>query len=100
MKEYLINIDLFCFRSDNNPKNYRLYVDGDLITERTYIWINAGHDSKHGKYVKENIWVNLEPGEHEVTVVAIDKSPGKFYFRNLLIDQIPVEHNNGKFIIN
>lgn len=53
----------------DRPRIYRLYVDDDLITERTYIW---GRTSS----VDENVIVALESGKHEVRVetVIIDPS--------------------------
>ena len=38
------------------PK-YRIYVDDDLIVERSWMWHN-------GTFLQENIWVNLGSGNH------------------------------------
>ena len=101
MREYLINIDLYCYRRENAPQSYRLYVDSDLITERTYVWVNDPGTGEPGQIVKENVWVNLEPGEHEVKIEPVKPAQTtKFYFKNLQVDTVPVEHVNGKFIVS
>jgi len=41
---------------------YRIYVDEDMITERTFIW--PGYKN----YIRENIICILEPGNHTLTV--------------------------------
>ena len=38
------------------PK-YRIYVDDDLIVERSWMWHS-------GTFLQENIWVNLDHGSH------------------------------------
>lgn len=50
---------------------YRLYVDDDLITERTWHW---GEDI----FIKEELWVNLSEGdEHRLTVEPILRNPAQ-----------------------
>ena len=40
------------------PPVYRLYVNDELFTERTYIWIN--------KYLKESVSIEVPPGDYVV----------------------------------
>lgn len=40
------------------PPVYRLYVNDELFTERTYIWIN--------KYLKESVSIKVLPGDYVV----------------------------------
>ena len=42
MQTYLIDFYLYC-KWDNVAPTYRLYCDGNLMTERTYIWHNDEH---------------------------------------------------------
>lgn len=105
MKEYLINFDLFCFRTDGVPQPYRVYLDGDLITERNYIWTNAANLANHkvpmGQFVRENVWVNLEPGEHELVIEPLNSNFSGFYYKNLRVDAVTVsEIGKGRFIIS
>jgi hypothetical protein len=102
MKEYKINIDVFCHKHGNENPVYRIYLDGDLITERTYIWSNAKPPTTtNGQFVKENIWVNLTAGNHEVKLESLDPSFRGFYFTNLMVDDIIVESpSKGRFVIS
>lgn len=55
-KEIVLSFDLFC-SWDNTPPVYRIFIDNELIVERTYIW-------KKPDYVRENLVLLLEPGTH------------------------------------
>lgn len=56
---------------------YRVYVDNDLITERTWIW----HENQI--FIREHVWVNLEPGKHTVEVITPTVNLGKLSFKVL-----------------
>jgi len=43
-----------------NYPYYRIYVDNDLITERSWIWVNNDY------YLNENLSLDLELGEHSI----------------------------------
>jgi hypothetical protein len=88
MKEYKINIDIFYQQFKDINAVYRIYVDDDLITERTYIWVNATGPNMSGRYIRENIWVNLRTGEHELRIESPDKV--QFSMSNLKIDNQPM----------
>lgn len=69
---------------------YRIYVDQELFTERTFIW---DADSTH---IKENIAAILGPGQHEADVrffnISVDQiisSECKIFFPQ--IDSLPLE---------
>ena len=68
-----IKAEIRCMYSYNNPV-YRIYVDGDFITERSWVW-----DHEH-TLIEEQIWVNIEPGKHEIRVVSAD-NPRSTRFR-------------------
>ena len=87
MREYLINIDLFCYRDPQIKKDYRLYVDDHLITERSYIWVNKGDNRPQGQFIRENVWVELMPGIHSVRIESVDLHFKGFNFINLLVDK-------------
>ena len=58
---------------------YRVYVDNDLLTERTFIW--PGHEV----CIKEHLAVDLEPGAHELRIEQIT-SWGKIQVKNVTVD--------------
>jgi len=61
---YRLAFDLFCIEPETKPI-YRIYIDGYLITERTYLW-----DSKE-TYVREELYLILEKGRHKLTVESL-----------------------------
>jgi hypothetical protein len=61
---------------------YRLYVDDDLITERTWIWNNS-------TFLQENLWVNIDPlATHTLKLESVTHIPeqAKFSLESPLID--------------
>jgi len=47
---------------------YRIYIDDDLITERTWIWDN-------NTIIQENIWIhNTTPSTHTLSIVPLRKN--------------------------
>lgn len=94
MNEIELTLDVFCPTWTVTPFAYRIYVDSDLLTERTYIWRNTE------QYVKEHIIVNLEQGTHELKVLPI----GNFKFpvficKNFTVNKEPAELVNNQFVI-
>ena len=39
MNEVHITVDVYC-NWEADPQGYRVYIDDDLLTERTYLWRN------------------------------------------------------------
>jgi hypothetical protein len=74
---------------DEPPPVYRIYVDSDLITERTFIW--AGHET----YIKENLVCDLKPGPHVLRIVNASKH-GEFRLSKLQIDNAEQPEQPGK----
>jgi len=74
---------------DEPPPVYRIYVDNDLITERTFIW--AGHET----YIKENLVCNLKPGTH-ILRVENASNHGEFKLNRLRIDNKEQPEQPGK----
>ena len=72
------------------PPNYRLYVNNELFTERTWVWTND--------YLEEIIPIEAEPGNYDlrwelvppclaklaVTNVRVEHGPGTIKNENLL----------------
>jgi len=86
MSQVNLKVQVYCVKPswvnfENN--RYRLYVDEDMLTERSWIW-----DIK--TCIDENIWVELQSEiEHVVRLVTIldpANSLAEFSLRNLRIN--------------
>ena len=75
-----VSFDLFCDKGDK-PR-YRLYVNDELFTERTYIWRGT-------QYLRENLQIDAPPGEYKIHLEKVD--PAKLRMRNTRADYGPVE---------
>jgi len=79
--------------ADSANGSYRLYIDSDLITERTWIWpVNQ-------IFIREHIIAELQPGKHSVLVETCDGT-ADFQIRSLTVNGIPVETTDLTFDIN
>lgn len=85
-------IDILCKWGPYSP-SYRIYVDDNLLTERTYVWNNEE------AYVREHIVVDVTPGEHSLTLEKCGERWifGEFSMANLTVDDRPAELVNNKF---
>ena len=80
MKECKITVDVYASWSDRSP-SYRVYVDGELLTERDFVWNGTN------TYIRENILVNLELGQHTVAIEQTN-TQGKITARNITVDGV------------
>ena len=60
-----LTVDVFCKNSESKPQ-YRLYLDQDLLTERTFKWVHTE------RYISEQCGVNLTPGVHKIWIDGPD----------------------------
>ena len=59
-----IKVNVICKnKADNDFLIYRIYVDNDMLTERTFGW------PAYKIYIRENLICLLEPGLHQLKVV-------------------------------
>jgi|APFre7841882793_1041355.scaffolds.fasta_scaffold11124_2 hypothetical protein len=79
MKEYQFSVDILCRDSSNTPA-YRLYVDDNLITERTFIW------DHNVDCVREQLAVQFEPGEHSLYIESATPNFHGFYYQKIKIN--------------
>lgn len=56
-----LTADVYCYNSDAHP-SYRIYVDNDMLTERTFHWNSSEI------MIKEMIEVDVGPGAHVLTL--------------------------------
>jgi len=73
-----ITADVYAHWGDVSPR-YRVFVDGDLLTERDFGW--PGHEV----FIRENIVVELEPGTHELHIEQVNKQ-GKIQIKNVMLN--------------
>lgn len=89
MKQVELTCEVFIIEEAEN-QSYRLYIDDNLITERTWIW--------SAQYrIKEHVYVDIEPGEHTIRVESVDKKFTKFFVNALHLDGYPTGKVNGVF---
>lgn len=93
MREVVISVDILCAWTVTPPV-YRLYIDEDLLTERTYIWSNPD------QYVKEHIIANLEPGIHTLKLVSATPGFKNFQYQNFTVDKTHQTLVNDQFILH
>ena len=67
------------------PPNYRIYVNNELFTERTWIWKK--------QYLEEILVINAEPGEYNLRWEIVPPFKGQITVSNLRI-----EHCAGAYI--
>ena len=73
-----LTVDVYCTRSDGSHA-YRVSVDGDLLTERTWSW------PCHEVFIREHIEVDLGPGAHTVEVRECTPE-GVFYTKDVTVN--------------
>lgn len=84
MSTVALTIDVFCQKNWDSSPVYRVYVDNDLLTERTWVW------PAYEIYIKENIEVDVEPGQHRVVVYTCVPNLGNVIFKNLTVNGVVV----------
>lgn len=63
------------------PPNYRVYVNDELFTERTWIWTN--------EYLEEAIQIEAEPGEYDISYELVPPHLATIKVSNMRIDEGP-----------
>lgn len=93
-----ISIEVHCDSpqwADKENSYYRLYIDNELLTERTWIW-------NCRTYIKENVVVNIEHAQqHKIRLETVYNQPqasAKFRLDNLLVNHIPFASNEPDLI--
>ncbi len=83
-----LTVEVHCLKPswvncENNK--YRLYVNTDLLTERTWIWnLNT--------VISENIWIDVPTNSVNIVrldIILKDKSVAQFALRNLQVIDRP-----------
>lgn len=94
MKEYQLSVDILCRDASSEPI-YRLYVDGDLITERSFIWDHTK------ECVREMMVVGFDPGEHYIHIESGTPKFYGFYYQNIKVNgQSPTLITSNVFVVD
>lgn len=83
-----INADVCAYYEHQYPI-YRIWVDDSLHIEREF-WTDC-----LSNYIEEEIYVDIEPGTHTLTLERVTVPQAKLWF-----EQVIVEHNNTKEIFH
>lgn len=73
-----LSVDIHCDWK-RTPPPYRLYVNDELFTERTYIWGGT-------QYLQEIISLQAPPGRYSIRVDNLGDPDCKFKLRNLKVE--------------
>lgn len=83
--EHKLEVDVHAHWSDN-PPIYRIYVDDEMLTERTFGW------TSYQFYITEHLFCFLDTGVHTLRLESID-TDSRFELENLVVDQVAVTKN-------
>ena len=92
MQDLRIEVDVLC-DWQVEPQAYRLYINDDLYTERTYIWHNPN------QWVREIIVAELAPGHHTIKIQSVDSKFPVFRLANFSINNNFQILQNGTFTV-
>lgn len=76
-----ILVDVICEHADTNPPRYRLFVDHELFTERSWIWTDC--------YLEEALTIVAPPGQYHIYGKLVTPSDARLTLSNWRIDRGP-----------
>ena len=76
-------LDIHCNREREQSPAYRVFVNDELFSERTFIW--------RDQYLTEMLQISAEPGVYQVCVEAVQPLCGKFRIHNYQIEHGPAQ---------
>jgi hypothetical protein len=85
-----ITVDVYAHWSEKEPV-YRVFVDDELLTERTFLWGGSSI------FIREHMEVNLNADTHQVRIEKISGN-GNIYTKNITLNGEPVIDPDGKFV--
>jgi hypothetical protein len=77
-KSVQVHCDVYC-KWDGNDTRYRLYINDELFTERTWIW--PGKDY----YLEEVIPIEAPPGLYKIRYELLEPTGSKLKLRNMRV---------------
>jgi hypothetical protein len=88
-----LQVDVHCVTTSHGEPVYRVFVDDNLLTERSWIW------PAYEVYIEENIEVQLDEGRHQVKVEGLNRTSADIIAKNLRVDGKLVEGNDLSFVL-
>ena len=83
--EHKLEVDVHAHWNDQPPV-YRLYIDNELFTERTFGW------TAYQFYLTENMYCDLETGVHTLRLEKLDLE-SRFNLDNFKVNDVLVNKN-------
>ena len=77
-KSVQVHCDVYC-KWDGNDTRYRLYVNDELFTERSWIWNCKDY------YLEEVIAIEAPPGLYKIRYELLEPSNSKLKIRNMRV---------------
>ena len=77
-KSVQVQCDVFC-KWDGEDTRYRVYVNDELFTERSWIW--GGEEY----YLEEVITIEAPPGQYEIKYELLEPARSKFGIKNMRV---------------
>jgi hypothetical protein len=87
LKHAELTFQIHCYYDGAAPR-YRVYVDSDLITERTFVW------DTRDQFIEEHVVIEAPVGPHTLRIENVDPALGTFTVEHLLVDGIPTDGNS------
>lgn len=63
------------------PPTYRVYVNDELFSERTWIWTDS--------YLEENLQILAEPGKYHIRFELVPPYLAQLWVKNMLVSHGP-----------
>jgi len=76
-----ILFDVYCKHKGDEAPAYRVFVNDELFTERTWIW--------RDHYLEEMLQIAAEPGAYRIRIEAVKPMGGKFRCYNHRVEHGP-----------
>lgn len=77
-KSVQVHCDVYC-KWDGNDTRYRLYVNDELFTERSWIWNGKDY------YLEEVIAIEAPPGLYKIKYELVEPCGSKLKIRNMRV---------------
>jgi hypothetical protein len=85
-KEFVhVLCDVYC-DWEGLPPIYRVYVNDELFSERTWIWQN--------EYLEELLQINAEPGDYNVRYDLVSPNLARIFVKNMRVELGNAEIND------
>ena len=77
-KSVQVHCDVYC-KWDGNDTRYRLYVNDELFTERSWIWSGKEY------YLEEIITIEAPPGQYEIKYELVTPTHSELGIKNMQV---------------